>query len=293
MSKHATITVSLSENPLEGAVARRAWNGVSVDVVEFRGQGPFLHKLRHSTQARLSVLLDEVGSPCEPRIRKDLPCPVDHMPRHLHYAPAGLEVWGYSANPRYVRDATLTFDQATIAESRVQPVDPSLLDVPRMRFFDERIWTLTKLLTDAMSDPDPSSQLYGDGLSAAIVAALFSRAPDLPADTRGLAPWQLRRVTEYVHAHLRERTELARLAKLAGMSQAHFSRAFKTSTGVAPYRWQLEQRVRRAQDLLLATSATLEEAAEITGFADAAHFGRTFRKVVGVSPAAWRRDRKS
>lgn len=78
----------------------------------------------------------------------------------------------------------------------------------------------------------------------------------------------------------------------AGLSQSHFSRAFKASTGMAPYRWQLDARIRRAQALLLDTRASLDEVAEATGFADAVHFGRTFRKLTGATPAAWRRDRK-
>ena len=62
---------------------------------------------------------------------------------------------------------------------------------------------------------------------------------------------------------------------------------------MAPYRWQLDARVRRAQGLLIDTSASLDHVAEATGFADAVHFGRTFRKLTGATPAAWRRDRKN
>ena len=94
-----------------------------------------------------------------------------------------------------------------------------------------------------------------------------------------------------MNAHLPERVDLADLAALAGLSQSHFSRAFKASTGMAPYRWQLDARIRRAQALLIDTSAPLNEVAEATGFADAVHFGRTFRKLTGATPAAWRRDR--
>ena len=112
-------------------------------------------------------------------------------------------------------------------------------------------------------------------------------------DGKGLAPWQLRRVVEYLDAHLPGRVELAHLAALAGLSQAHFSRAFKASTGMAPYRWQLDARIRRAQALLIDTRASLDQVAEATGFADAVHFGRTFRKLTGATPAAWRRDRKN
>jgi transcriptional regulator GlxA family with amidase domain len=164
---------------------------------------------------------------------------------------------------------------------------------PRLRFSDDRIWTLVKLLSDAVNDPDPSAQLYGDGLIAAIAARLFAASRESVADARGLAPYQLQRVIEYLEAHLPARVELAQLAELAGLSQSQFSRAFKASTGMAPYRWQLDARIRRAQTLLIDTSASLDDVAEATGFADAVHFGRTFRKLTGATPAAWRHDRKN
>src|SRR5690606_140957 len=100
-------------------------------------------------------------------------------------------------------------------------------------------------------------------------------------------------VLDYLHEHLPARIELATLAKLTGLSQSHFSQAFRVSTGMAPYRWQIDARIRLAQQLLLTTSATLEQVAETTGFADAVHLGRTFRRYIGVTPIAWRRDRLS
>ncbi|UUZ71164.1 AraC family transcriptional regulator [Polaromonas sp. P1(28)-8] len=117
---------------------------------------------------------------------------------------------------------------------------------PRVRFADDRIWTLAKLLSDAVNDPDPSAQLYGDGLTAAIVALLFASSAELNTGSKGLAPWQLRRVIEYLNTQLPRRVELAHLAALAGLSQSHFSRSFKASTGMAPYQWQLDAHSTRA-----------------------------------------------
>jgi AraC family transcriptional regulator len=95
----------------------------------------------------------------------------------------------------------------------------------------------------------------------------------------------------YLEAKMPQRVDLATLAQLAGLSQSHYSRAFKAATGLAPYQWQLQSRVERAQDLLLNTNGSLEVIADATGFADAVHFGRTFRKMTGATPAAWRTDR--
>jgi AraC-like DNA-binding protein len=281
----------LPENVLSLSLARRAWNGVSVDISEYRCAGRVVHPLRRQTETRLSVVLEEVGGHCEPRLREDQPCPIGYMPRHMHFAPAGLEMWGYSADARIVKEATLSFDLAILSERLSTGFNAEAIAAPRLRFSDDRIWTLVKLLSDAVNDPDPSAQLYGDGLIAAIAARLFA-SPEPNSHGKGLPPWQLRRIVAYLDEHLPQRIDLAHLANLAGLSQAYFSRAFKASTGMAPYRWQLEARIRRAQTLLIDTPASLDEVAEAAGFADAVHFGRTFRKLTGATPAAWRRDRK-
>lgn len=76
-----------------------------------------------------------------------------------------------------------------------------------------------------------------------------------------------------------------------GLSLSYFSHAFKASTGLAPYQWQLQARIQRAQALLLSASKSLDDATEATGFADAAHFTRMSRKLTGATPPAWRKDR--
>lgn len=293
MNIHIDQPDSLPENVLDLAVSQRAWNGVSVDVAEFHCAGRVLHRLRHPGATRLSVMLEEVGGYCEPRLRADRSCAVAYSPRHMHVAPGGMEIWGYTAGVRFVRDANLIFDFAALGERLGVKLDGDAIATPRPRFSDDRIWTLVKLLADAVNDDDPATQLYGDGLTAAIAARLFCEMVE-PADVhKGLAPRQLQRVVDYLQMRLPERVELAELASLAGLSQSHFSRAFKASTGMAPYRWQLDARVRRAQGMLLDTNASLDRIAEATGFADAVHFGRTFRKLTGATPASWRHDRKS
>jgi AraC family transcriptional regulator len=291
MRTRADRLVPLPENVVSLSVARRSWNGVCLDVISAHCAGRVAHHLCYESHTRLAALLEEVGSPCEPRLREHQPCAMPYVPRHLYFVPAGMPVWGYSADMRFVQDAVLTFELETVGERLEQTPARDLGTTPRLRFADERLWTLIKLLADVVDDGDPSTQLYGDGLTAAILARLMSRPPPSARAMTGLAPWQLRRVIEYLEAHISQRVELATLSTLVGLSQSHFSHAFRVSTGVAPYRWQLEARIRRAQRLLLETPTSLEQVAEATGFADAVHFGRTFRRLTGTPPAAWRDGR--
>ncbi|MGH2398121.1 MAG: AraC family transcriptional regulator [bacterium] len=61
----------------------------------------------------------------------------------------------------------------------------------------------------------------------------------------GLAPWQLRRATEYMTEHVASRVPLKKLAGQAGLSPSRFGRAFKLSMGISPHRWQTKLRITR------------------------------------------------
>ena len=209
----------------------------------------------------------------------------------MYFAPAEMELWAYSADTRYIKCATISFDVNMLQKRLGISASVGLMDVPHLRINDDRLWTLIRLLADAINDSDPTAQLYGDSLTAAIAARLLERPKEAKGNESGLSAIQLKDAMSYLEAKMPSRVELATLAELAGLSQSHYSRAFKASTGLAPYQWQLQARVERAKDLLLNTNGCLQDVAEATGFADAVHFGRTFRKVTGATPAAWRKDR--
>lgn len=282
----------LPENYLKLSLASRNWNGVHVELAEFWCAGRVLRPAGYEQEARLGAILDEIGrGRCEPRVAANKPCRVDYKPRQVHFAPAGMEIWGYTDDSRFVKSVDLIFDAVVLRERlEIHPRSGSV-DEPRLRFTDDRIWTLVKLLSDAVEDPDPSSQLYGDSLIAAIAVRLFEQpASSMRAATK-LSALQLRDAVDFMNAQLPARVDLATLASLAGLSPAHYSRAFKASTGLAPYQWQLRARIEHAKDLLFSTRNSLEKIAAATGFADAVHLGRTFRKITGATPDAWRKER--
>lgn len=112
-----------------------------------------------------------------------------------------------------------------------------------------------------------------------------------PRQTGGLAPWQQRRATDLLAANLVKEASLAQLAQECGLSVSHFSRAFKTSTGLSPQAWLQERRVERAKALLRDEDWNLGAIAKNCGFADQSHFTRVFGRIAGATPAHWRRHR--
>ncbi len=63
----------------------------------------------------------------------------------------------------------------------------------------------------------------------------------LPGIRGGLAPAVLKRVKEYIDAYLSEPLLLSDLAEQAGLSEFHFARMFKQSTGLAPHQFVLNK----------------------------------------------------
>jgi AraC-like DNA-binding protein len=106
----------------------------------------------------------------------------------------------------------------------------------------------------------------------------------------GLRPTALRRVSEYIEAHLDEHIDLNTLAGAAGLSLYHFARAFKQSKGTTPHLFLLERRLIKAQQLLAERRLSLSEIALCVGFFDQSHFVRRFRELVGMPPGQFRRS---
>lgn len=105
----------------------------------------------------------------------------------------------------------------------------------------------------------------------------------------GLAPWQLRRATEYMTERLDRPVLLKDLAEQTGLSPSRFGRGFKLSMGISPHRWQMNQRVLEAQEMLRGGKRSQADIALATGFAEQSHFSRVFKEVVGVPPGVWQR----
>jgi AraC-like DNA-binding protein len=76
-----------------------------------------------------------------------------------------------------------------------------------------------------------------------------------------------------------------------GISKVHYRRLFQQETGVTPWRYVLECRMRYASVLLLTTQLRIKEIAFQCGFAGEFHFSREFKKITGLSPRLYRLKR--
>lgn len=104
---------------------------------------------------------------------------------------------------------------------------------------------------------------------------------------------RLLRAKDRMDAASHEAWPVRRLARVSGVSQAHFARSFAAAFGVPPHRYLLTRRIERASALLRDTDLAITEIAFEAGWNSLGTFGRTFRDVTGESPGELRAREKA
>lgn len=96
-------------------------------------------------------------------------------------------------------------------------------------------------------------------------------------------------VIDHIHANLDKPLPVDELARVSGLSRAHFSRVFAESEGVPPAEFVLQRRMQRAAKLLTkAAFIPVKEVAIMSGFDDANYFSKVFRRIYGINPTEFR-----
>ena len=137
------------------------------------------------------------------------------------------------------------------------------------------------------------SNLYADSLANLLAVQLLREysSHKMPAEKQyvnGLTNKKLALVLDLIESDLAEDLSLSTLANAAGLSEYHFLRMFKQSTGVTPHQYVISQRIERAKELLKRTDMTITEIAYLLGFSTPAHFTHHFRRKTGVTPSELR-----
>jgi transcriptional regulator GlxA family with amidase domain len=107
--------------------------------------------------------------------------------------------------------------------------------------------------------------------------------------TMAIADREVAHAVEFIRAHGSEPVNVGSIIERAGVSRGTLERRFKQSMGQTPHEYLVQQRVRRAQEFLMAMpDASLEAIAKQCGFRDRPELNRVFRRVTRMSPSAWR-----
>ncbi|MGL4883957.1 MAG: helix-turn-helix domain-containing protein [Waterburya sp.] len=159
--------------------------------------------------------------------------------------------------------------------------------VPQIKsLFDPLIQQIALTLRSAVKN-GIDNNLYADSMANALTVHLLSRYSNrshaLKSIDSKLSPSQLNRVIDYIYSNLDKNLTLTQLATVLQLSEYHFARLFKQTTGKAPHQFQLQCRIERAQELLLQDMA-IAEVAQTTGFSSQSHFNYHFKRQIGMTP---------
>lgn len=90
--------------------------------------------------------------------------------------------------------------------------------------------------------------------------------------------------------NLNKTLTIEQLADKAGMSRRSFDRHFKSSTGLSPLQWLLQQRLQLVQHYLEQGQHSIEQISDLTGFGSSLNMRQQFQKQLGISPRQYQRQ---
>lgn len=104
--------------------------------------------------------------------------------------------------------------------------------------------------------------------------------------------FRVKEALDYLHQNYRDHSlTVDKLYRICNLSDTQFRKCFQDVYGTTPLNYINQLRVDYAAELLLNTFKSVEEIAELCGFADAKYFAYVFKKYRNRAPSALRRGK--
>lgn len=200
-----------------------------------------------------------------------------HFPHdHRYWRPAEVSCWSLAY---VVMHGQMVLDAWQHLERQAGPLLPLDLQGPTAR--------LLEALLERAAGNSLRSAFEVSALAWQMVMTLAEEI--LPRQPQSSQPPFVQAVRRYCRDHLHEPIGVADMARTAGYSRAHFSRAFSEAVGQTPAAYLRHRRIRRAMHLLQTSSASIAEIARRCGFRDSSYFSKVFSQEVRMPPTEFRR----
>ncbi|GAB4527817.1 MAG: AraC family transcriptional regulator [Anaerolineae bacterium] len=217
------------------------------------------------------------------------------VPGSLMIVPRGVEVdgqWASEVETCLLHLSPLIIDSLIGNFSRADP--QSLAIRPAFAIHDPLLFQLGNMVDVELQSQSLWGNLFIESVANMIAWHLlrnYSNVSLLSEQVKGqLSTLQIRRLNEYIEAHIAEKISLSDLAQALSISVPHLERLFRATFHRSVYAYVLEQRIERAKHLLTTSYLTITEVAHNCGFANQSHFTRHFTRSAGISPAHYRRS---
>jgi len=183
-----------------------------------------------------------------------------------------------------------------LAAIRDAPLGPALQMKPVQDFTRPAARNLRDLFLffvaelDAADEPLPSLALV-EWEQALMVAYLCGNRHNyshlLERGPPSIAPWQVRRVEEYIEANWNQPIRIEDIAAVAGTSARSIYRAFRHSRGYSPMTFAKQLRLRHARRLLQSSdeARTVKDVAFACGIGHVGRFSKDYYRAFGEWPS--------
>ncbi len=203
--------------------------------------------------------------------------------------------WRWNGDPMDVLDVYIPYELFQGAWSTHFHGDPTSVNLqPTIALKDDSLLFLMKSLLALMQTKRGNMTMVYETLTEHLIFSLLSLDKNAIVKknyTQGMiSPVALRRVKEYIEAHLADPILLDHLATVAGISRFHFLRQFRYAVGKTPHTYLTERRLIRASELLRKSDLPITEVAAQCGFEDSSYFANRFRRDFHMSPSVFRRS---
>lgn len=207
--------------------------------------------------------------------------------------PPNVEVEGVFEMPDQM-DAITEYSMVFVSNAFLQRCVGLHIDRPVLSQQNRALAHLLIQLESEVAHRDNLFDLYAEGWACQALVQTSRhlngghRSP--PASRGGMPRSVVRRIDEYIAAHLDGELRLADLAAVAQLSKHHFLRAFRQTTGETPHQHVLAMRLKEAKRQLAESTAGITEIALDCGFSNSQNFSTIFRKMTGLTPSTFRQQ---
>jgi len=156
----------------------------------------------------------------------------------------------------------------------------------------ELLSMLRCFMIEASNSKNKNSELMEHLASVIVHLAVqslgFDKFLDIPLYNR----FEVDCAIAYMNSHISEKITVEILAEQVKRSTGHFSKIFKSITGVSPMDFLSNLRIQKAHNLLISSMKSITEIAMECGFNTSSYFSSCFLEKFKMTPSAYRNNSK-
>ncbi|MBL4941272.1 MAG: AraC family transcriptional regulator [Colwellia sp.] len=169
---------------------------------------------------------------------------------------------------------------------------PSIVHLANIKTNDN-IWKTVELIDAEINRTNSKKNSIIDRLTEVLFIQLLdnfiNKNEHLTGFLAALKEPRLNKILQLIHQHPQRQWTLDIISEAVGMSRATLQRKFKAGIGISPMAYVSRWRMAKAYQLLKYSNSSLEDIADVIGFADARTLRHAFRDHYGDTPSQFRK----